>query len=84
MYPWHEDAGADCLERRDKIYTEWSVFLGYLIETYGWEKAYRLFQAPEPLRQGALEIQFPPDYEGIYGHSLNQLEYEWLQALAGE
>jgi hypothetical protein len=81
IYPWHDDADEDCLDRRDQIYSQWGVFLGYLIETYGWEKAYDLFQAPEPVTAGSRIYQFPPDYEGIYGKSLNQLEFEWLNQL---
>ena len=88
IYPWQDEAGADasedCLARRDLLYSEWGSFLGYLIDTYGWEKAHRLFQAPEPRREGKNRIEFPTDYEGVYGKSLNQLEWEWLQALREE
>lgn len=84
VYPWQNGTGSseDCLARRDKVYSEWGDFLGYLIDTYGWNKAHRLFQAPEPKRQGDKLITFPIDYEGVYGKSLNQLEWEWLQYLS--
>jgi hypothetical protein len=80
IYPW-QDGGKDCLDRRDKIYSEWGSFLGYLIRTYGWEKAHRLFRLPPEERRGDQVIHFPPDYEGIYGKSLNQLEQEWLDSI---
>lgn len=77
IYPW-QNPGKDCLARRDKVYSEWASFLGYLIRSYGWVKAYQLFRTPPPKQQEGQEIHFPPDYEGIYGKSLNQLESEWL------
>jgi hypothetical protein len=83
VYPWQNNnhPGADCLARRDKVYTEWASFVGYLIDTYGWDKAHRLFRLPEPVQQNGQRFTFPPDYQGIYGKALNQLEWEWLAAL---
>jgi hypothetical protein len=80
IYPW-QNAGKDCLVRRDKIYSEWASFTGYLIDRYGWEKAHRLFRLPEPQRRDGKQISFPPNYEGVYGQSLNQLEEEWLREI---
>lgn len=83
IYPWQNPSGSsqDCLARRDKVYSEWADFLGYLIDTYGWEKALRLFRNPPPVHQNGQVIIFPSDYQGIYGKALNQLEWEWLQWL---
>ena len=83
IYPW-QNAGKDCLARRDKIYSEWASFLGYLIQNYGWEKAHRLFRLPAPVRSDGKIFHFPPDYEGIYGKSLNQLEEEWLKSIESQ
>jgi hypothetical protein len=80
IYPW-QNAGKDCLARRDKVYSEWASFLGYLIQNYGWDKAHRLFRLPEAQHSSGKIFSFPPDYEGIYGKSLNQLEEDWLQSI---
>ena len=86
VYPWQKPtgSGADCLARRDLLYTEWAGFTGYLIDTYGWPKAYQLFRSPEPRQQAGQTIHFPPDFQGIYGKALNQLEWEWLARLEGK
>ncbi len=83
IYPWQGNTGSgqDCLARRDKLYSEWASFVGYLIDTYGWPKAHRLFRLPAPIHQPGQTIEFPPDYQGIYGKTLNQLEWEWLNWL---
>ncbi len=77
IYPWDEDAGPDCLDRRDRVYSAWGAFLGYLIETYGWEKAHDLF-VTRKVDLGTKMILYPPDYVDVYGKSLNQLEADWL------
>ncbi len=83
VYPWQKNTGTsqDCLARRDKLYTEWASFVGYLIDTYGWPKAHQLFRSPTPQRQPGQTIFFPPDYQGIYGKALNQMEWEWLKEI---
>ncbi len=83
VYPWQPGSGAapNCLARRDKLYSEWADFVGYLIDTYGWPKAYRLFQLPAPIQAPGKTVVLPPDYQGIYGKALNQLEWEWLRWL---
>lgn len=83
IYPWQDDAGPDCLVRRDKVYSEWGSFLGYLIGQYGWEDAHRLFTSRVETR-GDQRIEYPPDYVGIYGKALNQLEFDWLSWLEYE
>ena len=83
IYPWQKNTGPSqaCLARRDRVYSEWAAFLGYLIDTYGWPDALRLFKNPPPINESGRRIERPPDYEGIYGKSLNQLEWEWLSVL---
>jgi hypothetical protein len=83
VYPWQANTGSsqDCLARRDKVYSEWAGFTGYLIDTYGWPKAHQLFKRRAPLQQPGQMIEFPMDYEGVYGKALNQLEWEWLDEL---
>lgn len=90
IYPWQNGASSagaqggedECLARRDRLYTQWGAFLGYLIDTYGWEKAHRLFESPREEREGGRVISFPPDFQGVYGKALNQLEAEWLARLS--
>lgn len=83
IYPWDEkNIGPDCLERRDRVYSAWGSFLGYLIETYGWDKAHQLFQQRR-VDLGNRTIIYPPDYEGIYGKAINQLEADWLATFQG-
>lgn len=72
----------DCLARRDTLYTEWATFIDYLIEQYGWAKLRELYETPDvDNRRGEIVIK-PPDFESVYGHSLNQLEAAWLTQLA--
>jgi len=76
--------GANCLEYRDILYTEWASFVGYLIDQYGMEKFQELSTSAPP-DETASSITFkPPDYEAVYGYSLNQLEAAWLAWLAEE
>jgi len=83
VYPWQTRSGSsqDCLARRDRLYSEWGDFVGYLVDTYGWPKAHRLFRLPDPIKQPGQTIVFPPDFPGVYGKTLNQLEWEWLNWL---
>jgi hypothetical protein len=74
-------ASDDCLVRRDILYTEWASFLDYLIEKYGWEKLHILFESPDSERRRREVIFTPPDFEAVYGLSLNQLEAAWLEHL---
>ncbi|MDX1615249.1 MAG: hypothetical protein R3300_13125 [Candidatus Promineifilaceae bacterium] len=73
----------DCLTRGDQYYTQWAAFVGYLIEREGWERFLDLLAsaAPEARADGEIAPQ-APDYEGMYGPSLDELEAEWLAALA--
>lgn len=83
LYPWQNGTGPECIARRDKVYSEWASFLGYLIDTYGWDKAHQLFDVKTEVKDGK-EITYPPDYQGIYGKALNQLEQDWLGYLGGQ
>lgn len=73
-----------CLARRDTLYTEWAAFIDYLIKQYGWEKLHTLFGMPIFEERGNEIIIKPPDFQGVYGSSLNQLEAAWLAYLMAE
>jgi hypothetical protein len=70
---------ADCLDRRDLLYTQWASFVGYLVDTYGWEAFLDLLAsaASEVNDEGAI-MPSPTDYQGLYGKSLDDLEEDWL------
>jgi hypothetical protein len=75
----------DCLARRDILYTEWATFIDYLVEQYGRDKLHALFASPTVEEREGMIIVTPPDFQGVYGSSLNQLEAAWLRQLtAGE
>lgn len=75
-------AGSDCLVRRDILYTEWAGFIGYLIQTAGTQKLYMLFNSGGTDKTENPKIEMSPDYEGVYGLTLNQLEADWLATIA--
>lgn len=75
-------SGENCLARRDILYTEWAAFIDYLIAQYGWEKLHTLFGMPTSEERGSEIIIKPPDFQAVYGSSLNQLEAAWLENLA--
>jgi hypothetical protein len=79
-----EQASEDCLRHRDILYTEWASFLGYLMESYGEEKLQALTLPPARQVNENEVVLEPPDYEGVYGMSLEELEEEWLAMLDGE
>jgi len=73
----------DCLARRDQYYTQWAAFVGYLIEREGWERFLDLLASAAPeVGEGGEIVPQAPDYEGVYGQSLDELEAEWLVTLA--
>lgn len=84
VYPWQEGAGEDCLERRDQVYSQWGSFVGYVIDTYGWETAHALFESARSEVQGDLNVDFPTDYPAVLGLALNQVEAEWLRSIVGD
>ncbi len=75
---------ADCLQRRDQLYSQWGSFIDFLVETYGMESFLELMESPTRERSAEEVTIRPPDYEGVYGLALNQLEAVWLRSLFGE
>jgi hypothetical protein len=73
-----------CLIRRDDLLTELASFMDFLIRTYGIEKMSEIFKIQQPRLVGAQNIIYPPDYKGVYGFELNQLEMAWLISLDGK
>lgn len=74
-----DDNPTNCLAQRDLIYSEWAAFVGYLLNTYGWEQFEDLMAsaASEVTDEGVI-LPSPTDYEGVYGKTLETLEAEWL------
>jgi hypothetical protein len=56
----------DCLAQRDLLYSQWAGFVGYLVDTYGWELFVDLMAtaASEVTDEGEI-LPSPTDYEGI-------------------
>jgi hypothetical protein len=79
IYPWQDEAGADCLERRDRIYSQWGSFTGYLVERYGWDKMHELYESAHSVDEADRRVEYPTDYPGVLGLALNQLEADWLR-----
>ena len=83
---------AECLARRDTLYTEYASFVGYLIDTYGLERFEELADTvatvtatvspglPTPSPAQAFRPPMP-DYEAVYRRRLEDLEQEWLRRL---
>ena len=72
-----------CLTRRDTLLTELASFMDFLIRTHGIKKMDGLFKLQQPKSNGSQYITYPPDYKGVYGFELNQLETAWLKSLYG-
>jgi len=79
-------AGANCIEKRDILYSEWAAFIDFLLTTYGVDQLGVLFRSSPPeeteIDGEEVVISRPPDFEGVYGSALNQLEAAWLNQLA--
>lgn len=81
-----------CLARRDTLYTEYASFVGFLIDGYGLVRFEELAETiatvaitvrpgpPTPTPSRALRAPMP-DYQAVYGRSLEELEQEWLRQL---
>ena len=81
-----------CLARRDTLYTEYASFVGFLIDTYGLARFEELADTiltvtitvrpapPTPAPARALKPP-TPDYQAVYGRSLEELEQDWLRRL---
>lgn len=80
----YDDKSARCLADRDLLLTEWASFLDFLKSHYGEEKLTNLFDSQPLDDTGSSRIIHPPDYQGVYGLELNQLEHEWLQSLLAD
>ena len=86
---------AECLARRDTLYTEYASFVGFLIDKYGVERFEELAETiatvtitirpgpPTPTPAQALRPPMP-DYQAVYGRSLEELEQEWLRRVDDE
>lgn len=83
---------AECLARRDTLYTEYASFVGFLIDSYGLERFEDLADTiltvaitvrPDPPTPMPAQVLRPsmPDYQAVYGRSLEELEQEWLMML---
>ncbi len=70
-----------CLMRRDMLYTEWAAFIDFLIRQYGKGKIDALFKSGRVEVLKTETILYPPDYQGIYGLTINQLEAQWLASI---
>jgi hypothetical protein len=77
----YDDNLENCLFHRDQLLEELASFLDYLIQNYGQEKLSTLFDMRQPELINNQRIIYRPDFQGIYGTELNQLEYEWLNSL---
>lgn len=84
IYPGSTVDDGNCLQRRDQLYSEWASFISFLIESYGIESFLELMNSPTRERSAEKVILYPPDYQGVYGLTLNQLEVVWLRHLLGE
>ncbi|NMC86499.1 MAG: hypothetical protein GYA58_14570 [Anaerolineaceae bacterium] len=74
----------DCIQNRDILLTEFASFTDYLIRTYGMDKLAVLFDIPQPEFVNNSRVVDPPDFYGVYGLQLNQLENAWLVELSAQ
>jgi hypothetical protein len=79
--PGEENGDEDCLARRDILYTEWADFIEYLLLLGGKQKLYALFDSNSMKVTDTEFIIKSPDYVGVYGLPLNELEVNWLSYL---
>lgn len=70
---------ADCVERRNIIYTELASFTGWLIDEYGMEAFIDLMESAEETRTETQITRSRADFMGVYGLALNQLAAAWLE-----
>ena len=86
---------AECLARRDTLYTEYASFVEFLIDTYGLVRFEELAETiatvaitvgPDPPTPTPAQALRPPtpDYQAVYGRSLEELEQEWLRRVDDE
>ncbi len=72
-----------CIANRDTLLTEFASFLDYLINEYGLDKLFLLFEMRQPETVNNQRIVYQPNYREVYGLELNQLEYNWLNHILG-
>ena len=77
----YDETVQDCVTYRDILYTEMASFIDYLIQSYGMDQLFILFDVPQPETIDNKRIVTPPRYKDVYGLEFNQLEYKWLKAL---
>jgi hypothetical protein len=70
-----------CIASRDILLTEFASFVGYLIRTRGTTPLSALCSTQRDEWVNSQRVVYPPNYSGVYGSELNQLEQEWLKAL---
>ena len=74
------DDVASC-KHRAMLLTELASFIDYLIQSRGLEQLSALFNVQQPELVNNQSVVYPPNFKGVYGLELNQLEDEWLKAL---
>ena len=80
LVPWAGLTADECWARRDTLYGQYGSFVGFLSQEYGMEAVGRLWASMPPPPGPPLGPP-SPDYEGVYGKSLEALEREWLGRL---
>lgn len=73
-----------CLGYRDQLLTEFASFIDYLIQKYGMGSLTDLFNMSQPDTINNQRVTYAPDFLGVYGLSLNQLEFAWLTELTNQ
>ena len=73
-----------CLGYRDQLLIEFASFIDYLIQKYGMDSLTDLFNIPQPNIVNNQRVVYAPDFFGVYGLSLNQLEFAWLTQLTNQ
>lgn len=89
-----QTSDAECLTRRNTLYTEYASFVGFLVDRYGVERFEEVAETipvitivigrgiPTPTPRPAADCgPNMADYRAVYGRSLEELEQEWLRLL---
>jgi len=77
----YDESSSDCIIYRDILLTEIASFLDFLIQDYGTESLFSLFETKQPELVDGQRVVYPPDFKDVFGLEFNQLEYEWLKTL---
>ena len=70
---------AECWKRRDVRYTQWAGFVGFLIDRYGMSALEELSSDGEA--SGSDPGETYEHYEVVLGHTLEDLESQWMQSI---